>query len=121
MPRSIWKGKYIPSAIFLVFKYNSRKKYKKIQSTLRNIFIFKNFLKSHFFLYNGFVFKLLKVTKEILFMRMSSFILTRKFGVLYIEKKSKKQKKKSVNKQITKKSSKPTMKQKKTGKVVKKK
>jgi ribosomal protein S19 len=65
---------------------------KRFNSFLRNIYLFRHFLGCEFTCYTGcddFVFN---VTKNTLGLKLSSFVVTRKFGIVHIPKKTKKQK-----------------------------
>ncbi len=100
MSRSFWKGKFIPR--FLFFKFKNLKRPSYITCSLRNIYLFSHFLNCHFVCYTGcddFVFK---VNENVLKLKLSSFVITRKFGVVHIPKKTKKQKELEEQKRKTK-------------------
>jgi ribosomal protein S19 len=90
MPRSFWKGKFIPITIF--FKFKNITYPQSLVCFLRNIYIFKHFFGCKFVCYNGCDDFTFFATKNVLLQRVSSFIVTRKFGVIHVPKKTKKQK-----------------------------
>lgn len=77
MSRSLWKGKYISNNLLNInLKSDNNKQYftKDRSST-----IIKNFTKKEFQVYNGYVFKRVKIKKSMWNQKLGEFNRTRKF------------------------------------------
>lgn len=62
------------------------------RNTKRNVFLFKHFLNTTIDVHDGEELLHFKVTEHLIHFCASSFILTRRFGVTHVPKKTKKQK-----------------------------